>query len=527
MSSIIQQILQKRACIFYLRPFLADVIMFRKYDGYFIQTGRCIPMAYKHKSSSFSENEFKYVPITDPEIMSKYFDYGEIREVIRKDTKKITDVLENTSRHDDVLLQIIQIAPQGLLKTATCQNCFLPVDVEEAAEDSRPLLYTMIPEALEAFLETSWKTKKWDKTGELLNSVRKVTYEGTVNLTADQAWEVLLFCGLFGTVQHIPEEADKKLLAGYLQLKPEMDKVLEDQNEILLTQEETVLPFCSSKHTVKSWQPKLSVINNTMEEAALVKLEDCCLQRHLESGEKCLVLTRKGRVVAFLSRFCVSDGQLILQEGSAVCAYADGSLTDTLELPEDDPVVLGESRRFGLLMVDRKGSFRKDLLKNNFRGSAPEKPVFWLRGDLEDYGFVTGTAKFLGHLPREAWNNICFFDISVGKGVAVTAGRKAIDGNGQALATDVAEVSCCGDRWIVLRTDGTVCTDGSEIKKPDFPARAVCADDSGYWIATDHRLYRLTDTESCLEESVEEFARSNDGATVYGRLTDGSYLQLH
>ena len=254
----------------------------------------------------------------------------------------------------------------------------------------------------------------------------------------------------------------------------------------------------------------------------MIQLDNCPLQRHLGAKEKMLALTVDGKVVTFLPRFCAAQHQLICQQGNQLKPCDDNK--DFVLLDKDDTVFFGESQEYGLLIANQEGKFIST--KDRFKGDPPKQKIVWLQGDLRDYAFLASDGSFIGRCQYEGWKNLLFFEISVSNGIAVTAERKAINAKGKVLTDRVAAVSCCGHRYIILRTDGTVLTDKGEVSRPDFPARAVCTDAYGYWISTDKKFYWLGAGDSCWDHPLAEIFRSNDGMTVFGTENSESFLQL-
>lgn len=356
------------------------------------------------------------------------------------------------------------------------------------------------------------------------SEVSGITGKGQLHLSLDQAYEIIIFCALFVWIRRVPEERDVTRLKDHLNLNTieASEQILKKTNEIVIQEKVKVLPYFQGQSCEKPLNLELAVIFNQLDVPVVVQLDSCPLQRHLGAGEKMLALTTDGKVITFLPRFCAAQSQLILQQGSKLQPYDDSK--DFVQLDEDDTVFFGESQEYGLLIANQEGTFIST--KDRFKGDSPKQKIVWLQGDLRDYAFLDNNGNYIGRTRKRNWKNLLFFDISVGNGIAVTADRRAIDANGKTLSHQAAAVSCCGERYIILRIDGTVLTDKGEISRPDFPVKAVCADAYGYWIATENTLYCLYESEESLDYCIEEISRNNSGTVVYGVLSNGSFCQL-
>lgn len=377
-------------------------------------------------------------------------------------------------------------------------------------------------EKLDGFLSKIWKES--ERIQLILSEVSAITSKGTINLSLEQAYEIILFCALFAWIRRIPATSDVTQLKEYLNLNSleASEQILKKAKELIIQEEIKVLPYFQGQSGKKTINLELAVIYNKLDVPALIQLDNCPLQRHLGAKEKMLALTVDGKVVTFLPRFCAAQNQLLLQQGSQLQPNDDTE--DFVPLDEDDTVFFGESQEYGLLIANQEGKFISS--KERFKGEPPKQKIVWLQGDLRDYAFLDNNGRFIGRTQRTNWKNLLFFDISVGNGIAVTTDRRAIDANGNTLSHQAASVSCCGKHYIILRTDGTVLTDKGEVSRPDFPARAVCADAYGYWISTDNKLYWLGIGDSCCDQPLEEILRSNDGMTVFGIEASEDFLQL-
>lgn len=265
---------------------------------------------------------------------------------------------------------------------------------------------------------------------------------------------------------------------------------------------------------------KLIVIQNKMDEPALIKLENCPIQWHLEPDEKILALTADGAVVTFLPRICAVEDHVIYQEND--CLAAVGDAKEQIALGNEDITFFAESRKYGLLIADRNGKF----IHTQFKGKTPGKEVCWFGGDCEDYGFLFKDGTYEGHYSRMAWENVLFFQLSAGNGIAVTADRKAVDRNGKEICENAAAVSCCGKRYMILCMDRSVITDQGKIGLLPSDVRSVCADAYGYWIATDEAVYRRGEQEAEYQIILDEIERDNVGLSVYGLKMNGEIVCL-
>ena len=92
-------------------------------------------MAYDHRIKGAFENacdEFDAIPITNTALMCKYFDYPEIRAVLRNHPANITGILENDPMYDDILLEILDTPPKKLLQMPQYCACFPSEENEDS-----------------------------------------------------------------------------------------------------------------------------------------------------------------------------------------------------------------------------------------------------------------------------------------------------------------------------------------------------------------------------------------------------------
>jgi len=396
-------------------------------------------------------------------------------------------------------------SPEKLLQEDNYQKLF----PEHKESKKRGIDY----EALSKFL-----SELWDGADPIIKAVKIVIGEDAVKLTAKQAYEALLFSVLFAYVHREPRMCpDVAQLQKDLQL--DEPQVLLKRKAIPLINIATELPSFQKFTKGTSLHLDLVTIHNETDKTALITLKDSPLQRHLKPGEKLLALQVDGQVATFLPRLCVSCGQALYRDGN----YLTTSDTKDGEEREPDEIAFcSESEHFGLLEADWEGNWipTRDLeLK-------PSKSIRWLKGASEDYGFMYADGSYEGVRERKAWKEqkLLAFDLGGGGyGVALTADRKAIDKNGHTLGENVAAVSCCWDKYILLMMDGSVVTDRCS-RRLDSPARAVCADISSYWIATDDGLIHMDEKGHILSsnlDKLDEVERNNSGEVVFGRQVDG------
>lgn len=399
-----------------------------------------------------------------------------------------------------------------------------------------PETVTSLDGFLEDFVPASKKDgrQSQDLVSTILTYVRDVTGKVTPSLSDNQAYEVLLFSTLFVFLQCKPKEEDLRLLREYVgvhttpsSIDPVQEQpasgasspekpIQEDTGvEILLSPE--TLPFFPGCLPQDLPPLALRTICNKTGSRALVKLDGCTLQRHLAPGEKLLVLTAGGKIVTFLPRFCVVRDRVIWQEEDRL-----ESEIGEVSLENNSVHFFAESEYFGLLVADANGSF---FDKNCKESARPGFSVRYLGGAVQDYGFLKEDGSYSGFIHREAWKKLLKFDLCAGSGIAITTERHAIDSNGRKLSENAVEISCLGQSYIILRTDGTVVTDQGELEGIPL-ARAVCVnkhkDNYGYWISSDDGIYFLEKGSRMIQgplpdvPACEEFQRNNTGSCLYG-----------
>lgn len=339
-------------------------------------------------------------------------------------------------------------------------------------------------------------------------------------LSTDQAYELLLAFALFAYAGYVPEENDGYLhqVKQRLNLRTEQlqEMMVKPSGTICLTEEETVFP--SFSESMEMGTPELVVIRNESEALAVVRLENCPLQRHLNKQEEVMALTIGGKIAVFFPQICADDNQIIFNDKDKTIAMnTSGEETGCLE---KQAKLFAVSRDYGFFSTDRDGKHISGTLPDDIN-------ICWLSAALDDYGYLTFEGKYVGAKPRDMWKNLICFDLSTGGGAAIKTNRDAINGNGKILAKNTAAVSTFGDHYILLLMDGSVQAD---VKLPggnEF--RAVCADANGYWLSTDEELIRLDNEGKEIfrgQTPMDEIVRDGLGQTVYGKGTDGKIYCL-
>lgn len=447
------------------------------------------------------------------EDLQVYFVYSIVRDAIhrsKKERARVREIVEKTMTGKEIMLKIIDNdpTPVKLLQSGDYPRIF-PADKESGK-------LGIDDEALCAFLRGIW-----DDTGEIEQIIKFIKdasydYDGKVSLTAEQAYEVLLFSALFAYVHHEPKATDAAKLQEYMQL--DEPKALSIMKDIPLLRSETELPSFQKYTEEMPFQLELVTIHNETGDMAAVTLKDSPLRQHLMPGEKLLALTVDGQVAAFIPRICVSRGEALYRDGDHLTATGPES---GKQRKPDEIAFFSGSDELGLLEADWEGTW----IPTRKLARKPSKSIRWLNGAIQDYGYLYSDGSYEGLRAREAWkeHKLLAFDLSGnGKGVALNADRTAIDEEGHTLGENIAAVSCCGDKYILLRMDGSIVT-GRGCPKLDSPARAVCAAKTGYWIATDDKLLYMDQEGKILPHpyKLDEIQRDNTGEKVFGRQTDG------
>ena len=450
------------------------------------------------------------------------FKYKEVREIIRDSRKcrAVIGVIGNSSRDADLIKAIIN----------HCQQETQPI--EYGNEDGYANIFCQLfignPnewkinwEKLEQSIDTlgesgnkgedQWKAGIQDKVGRVV---------GRETILKDvQAHELLLFCTLFAYLHRVPNDSDARQLREYLNIQ-----LLQKYTELISPTTEFE---CYQYVEGENLQLDLAVIYNSLEEPALIKVKGSPLQRMLSANERILVLTANQRIVDFLPRICVISDHVVYQKDNRL--LIEGMQNSIFEGPEQNAVYFASwSSHFGYLIADESGHLypNQALVAQTY----PENNIRWMKGDFQNYGFLTSQGSYQGLRPIDAWKGqrLISFDLSGGCGVALTEERIAVNQEGAILGQNVAAVSCFGQRYILLMMDGSIVTDRA--RRQVSNARAVCTDRDGYWIATDEKLlYFKKDAkipQAYDDVRMEEIARDNDGCTIYGFGNNGAMLDL-
>lgn len=455
------------------------------------------------------------IQIRNYDEMKEKFNYEHVRQIILEDKQdnelninRVGSVVDNANqRGTEITLQVIESSPTDLLGG-------------EGAELFPNLFDNQMINLgqLRNFLKNEFAYQYEDV---LVRIIDEATGKGKIPLDEEGEYELLLFCVLFAYLQYEPSDGDSVLFKQYLGLNPVQVALQGQKKQIKITESQTELPCYQPCAGVV---PKLEwvVIQNDMQENVLVTLSGCPLRRHLDRGEEMLALTADGYVAAFLPRICTIQNNVVYQ--------ADDNLViddRRIQLNQEGALIaFTESKEYGYLYADRDGK-----LITKPQAGDPEY-IRWLKGDVQDYGFLTPDGVYHGSLEMRGWNNLLLFDLSGKNSVALTAGRKAIDSRGHVLGTEIAAVSCCGENYVLLRMNGTVVIGKTGADQQEIPissAHAVCADATGFWIAGDESLIRLGKDGSRNEESsyiIDEIERDNTGTTVFGLREDGSIQPL-
>lgn len=416
--------------------------------------------------------------VTKFEGLQAHFSYPQVRELIYRE-KHIATIVKSKEVGDmlDIIKGVNNI--EELLDDFTVSTPTRVSDIFNASDAHRTVVLDKLVEYLK-------KNYYFEDSTKIRNSISRITSDGTRRLNHAQAYEVLLFSTLFAYVQKTPNEDDEV----YLQ------KLLKQQSQELV----------------------LDLIQNNTQNTIVIPTVDSPLRRHLASGEQILALTISGKVITFLPRICALESLVMYRKSSKLVAQ-DRSKKEVMSLDDPNVRIFSRSDDYGLLAADEQGNFIQEYCT----AEGPDGEILWLRGDQDDYGFLLTDGSYQGKLPKNGWNNLLSFDLCNGGAIAVTKDRKAIGESGEILGENIAAVSCCAQRWILLRLDGSVVTDQGELSIPEKTGRAVCADAEGYWVSTNDKLLRIEDN-TIVEEydnPMDEIWQDNFGTTVCGLSTDG------
>lgn len=484
-------------------------------------------MSYTHKSARNPDG----IQVVRYEDMCRYFDYEEVRKVIRKE--EVGNIIEGIVEGD---AGVEKSRLEGALRMYGLEEKFsgdriftsskpdsegkfqeiFPVIDSDGKESSA---YRIDLEKIFHFLDGMRSSSSKETIQQIIHCIDVVTYQGKVNLTFQQIQEILLFGVLFAYVQREPRDADIQMLQEVLGLDgaQAIQELLQSHTdteiqEIKICQPSLELPCFMGKYGKSPLRLELAVLHNQLEQTVVVRLQDCPLQRHLKPKEDLMVLKANGQVVTFLPRVCMSRDWVVYQKERELVAEK-GDAMRTIQLEREGRVFFSESDRYGFMIADRTGAFQGA----QFEGKKPEGQICWQKGDLQNYGFLFSDGSYYGGLDfHKTWKSLLFFDLGGGCGVAVTADRCAINEKGIKLGDQVAAVSCCGEHYILLRMDGTVISDQGPMTGIAEPARAVCADAHGYWISTDDALLYWDGGITTYPQPLEEIERNNSGTRVGG-----------
>lgn len=448
--------------------------------------------------------------------MCTYFDYEEVRKVILKDNPgNIWDILDGDSGANRTMMKaVLDLWERNAngdwnhgLDEPLFEDIFLAQD--SIGQDK----YQLNLEKLSSFLTRLRRNVSKDIVDAAAECIGKATYHGKAILSQEQIREILLFGVLFVYVQREPQDRDFQALQAFLSLDETgmVQERLRHCREMEVERPSMEFPCFMGAGEEKQLYLEILVIRNGLNQPALITLKDCPLQRHLAPKEELLALMADGAVVTFLPRMCMTKNWAVRQSGDSLLAEKEGK-TRTISLEGKGRVFFSESDRYGFMAADRNENFHG----KRFKGKEPGGKICWLKGDLQNYGFLLPDGSYCGHLAFKGWDQLLFFDLSGGSGIAVTADRTAIDGKGKVLGENIAAVSCCGQQYILLRMDGTVTSDQGKLGEIPAPARAVCADRQGYWVSTDNTLFYWDGAMKAWQQAMDEMERDNTGTYVGG-----------
>lgn len=460
--------------------------------------------------------------------MCRYFDYEEVRDIIYKNrTGDLIDIIQGDSGVDTANME----EAMGACVSGESLEKFVDIrDIALKADSAGEVGYSLNLDKFSSFLEKlrNNQSESGIVIGKIRDCIENVTYEGKVQLSLEQIREILLFGVLFAYVNHIPKDEDFAILKKFLNISISTAgrMILQHNKNLEIRKPIEELPCYKEAGGEETLCLELITIHNVLDEPALITLKDSPIQRHLAPGEQILALTERGTVITFLPRMCVSKEWVVYQAGSHLEAQRSGDRI-TLPLESEESVFFSESPLFGFMIAEKSGKF----YGSQFKGEKPSKKVCYLKGDLQNYGFLFSDGSYAGHEAYTNWSSLLFFQLGGGKGVAVTADRKAIDCRGKKLGDDVAAVSCCGERYALLKMDGTVVTNQGRLEGVPIPARAVCTDAYGCWISTDDTLFYWDGNEkrsvcSLKEQPMDEIEQDGSGEYVAGRFVENGIQRL-
>lgn len=481
-------------------------------------------------------NQNRDIQVAYYDEMCTHFDYEEVREILdQKRVEDITDIIYTDNGANIQGMKEALDAITGLSDSPDILEKFIKdkgVATNETSEREDCVCaegYNFDLNKFSLFLTTLRNPATEENViREIICRVSAATFEGKAKLSLGQMCEILLFGVLFTYIQKVPEDAEFCTLQKFLNLEDTMaiQTLLQRKKNLDVRKPVVEFPCYKGLKEEKMLQLELALIRNMLDEPVLITLENSPLRRYLEPKEQILALIEKGNVVTFLPRIGMSKDWIVYQDGRSLEARKNGAITK-LPLGSDELVLFSESERYGFMIAERTGEFQNE----RFKGISPDNGICFLKGDLQNYGFLFPDGSYQGHEAYTNWNSILFFDLGGGNGIAVTADRSAIDRNGKRLCDQVAAVSCCGERYIFLRMDGSVVTNQGRLSDIPTPARAVCADAHGCWISTDESLFywdgnRTRNMCSLKELPLDEIEKDNSGEFVSGRFVDNKVERL-
>ena len=268
----------------------------------------------------------------------------------------------------------------------------------------------------------------------------------------------------------------------------------------------------------------LCCMENKSDKPICVTLKGSSLRRHLVAGEKIWALKMHEKIVAFLPRMAVASKCIHIQTASGIQIRY---LNRVEQLPQQASVLaIGEG---GRLFVDEKGSISNEYSTGVFQNImiGEKRAVCWGRCCIRSYGLLFSDGSFFGSQAYPNWDRLLGFDITSRQRIAILSDRTAVDKDGKILGRNVAAVSCCGDRYLLLMADGSVQSDKGKcaIKERIL---AICAA-RDYWIATEQCVYQYSQQmeEICtFPHRIDELECDDTGRNVFARLADGRYVKL-
>ncbi len=466
---------------------------------------------------------------------------GNIKKLIEKDT-----IEDKLTRRASLLINLLTTPIEELINsdiTLVCDsgnfwknisknynylNLFPVLDKENMQTAPRSLRSVSL-DILSAFFECLFKVRsesdESNNAKDVIKAIRKAGISEHTSLTPQLIYELLLFGYLFTYFRNAPSNDDiehlRKNLEQYLENLEQYSVARRiASNEIIEISPARFVCY-QKQETNIPLNLEIRTLHNKMDARATIIVDGSPLQRSIAPGEKLALLCVDGAVVTFMPRICVVGDCVITQNELLEMNNSSSKGSSLAAFSENSVLCFSESDTYGLMVTDENGKF---ISQNQFVGDIPEKDICWMKGDLEDYGFVLSDGTYTGRIRRANWKNILFFDLSGGNGIAVTAQRTAIDNDGRVLCEDVAAVSCCGKRYIILKMDGSVVTDQEIDAHPSAPICSVCADESGYWISTDKAMFRGASEKEFVP--ADEIMRNHVGSTVFSLDTDGKVSSL-